>query len=98
MKKIAVWLGRSATFFPAPMAPFVSFDDEENQGTRLLRVYPSDTNMRSCSSCGLQSEMNNRNQRKPGIVYSKSRPLPTDTANGLKLPRMESSLPASPFL
>lgn len=46
MEQVAASLGRSATFFSTPTALFVTFDDDEAQGTRLLRVYPSDTNLR----------------------------------------------------
>jgi len=46
MERVATLLGRSATFFSTPTALFVTFDDEEARATRLLRVYPSETNLR----------------------------------------------------
>lgn len=45
MEQVAESLGRSAAFFSTPTALFVSFDDAP-QSTRLIRVYPSDTNLR----------------------------------------------------
>lgn len=45
MEQVAASLGRSATFFSTPTALFVTFDDHV-QATRLLRVYPSDTDLR----------------------------------------------------
>lgn len=44
MEQVAAALGRPATFFSTPTALFVTFD-EEWDGTRLLRVYPGDTNL-----------------------------------------------------
>jgi len=44
MEQVAAALHRPATFFSTPTALFVTFDDEAH-GTRLLRVYPSDTNL-----------------------------------------------------
>lgn len=44
MEQVAAALGCPATFFSTPTALFVTFDDER-YGTRLLRVYPSDTNL-----------------------------------------------------
>ena len=44
MEQAAAAIGRSATFFSTPTALFVTFDDERH-GTRLLRVYPGDTNL-----------------------------------------------------
>ncbi|MGB7327501.1 MAG: threonine/serine exporter family protein, partial [Rubripirellula sp.] len=46
MEQVATSLGRSATFFSTPTALFVTFDDDIDQGTRLMRVYPGDTNLR----------------------------------------------------
>ncbi len=45
MEQVAASLGKSAAFFSTPTALFVTFDDER-QSTRLLRVYPGDTNLR----------------------------------------------------
>lgn len=42
MEQVAASLGREATFFSTPTALFVTFGRDE---TRLLRVYPSDTNL-----------------------------------------------------
>ncbi|MCA9215117.1 MAG: threonine/serine exporter family protein [Planctomycetales bacterium] len=44
MELVAAALGQPATFFSTPTALFVTFADE-SQGTRLLRVYPGDTNL-----------------------------------------------------
>ena len=44
MELVAAALGLPATFFSTPTALFVTFDDESH-GTRLLRVYPGDTNL-----------------------------------------------------
>ncbi|MCA9075857.1 MAG: threonine/serine exporter family protein [Planctomycetaceae bacterium] len=44
MELVAAALGRPATFFSTPTAIFVTFDDEAH-GTRLLRVYPGNTNL-----------------------------------------------------
>ena len=44
MEQVAAALGQPATFFSTPTALFVTFADEL-QGTRLLRVYPGDTNL-----------------------------------------------------
>jgi len=44
MEQVATALDLPATFFSTPTALFVTFADE-SQGTRLLRVYPGDTNL-----------------------------------------------------
>lgn len=44
MEQVAAALGRPASFFSTPTALFVTFDDER-YGTRLLRVFPGDTNL-----------------------------------------------------
>lgn len=44
MEQVAAALARPATFFSTPTALFVTFEDEAH-GTRLLRVYPGDTNL-----------------------------------------------------
>ncbi|WP_206028506.1 threonine/serine exporter family protein [Thalassoroseus pseudoceratinae] len=44
MELVAAALEQPATFFSTPTALFATFDDEP-QGTRLLRVYPGDTNL-----------------------------------------------------
>ncbi len=44
MEQVATALGRQATFFSTPTSLFVTFDDER-YGTRMLRVYPSKTNL-----------------------------------------------------
>lgn len=44
MELVAAALGQPATFFSTPTALFVTFADE-SKGTRLLRVYPSDTHL-----------------------------------------------------
>ncbi len=46
MEQVAASLGRSATFFSTPTALFVTFNDDGDQNTRLLRVYPGETNLR----------------------------------------------------
>lgn len=45
MEQVAASLGRSTAFFSTPTALFITFD-QENESTRLLRVYPGDTNLR----------------------------------------------------
>lgn len=44
MEDVAAFLGRPATFFSTPTSLFITFDHEEGR-TRLLRVYPCDTNL-----------------------------------------------------
>ncbi len=44
MEQVAAALGRPTTFFSTPTALWVTFDDERH-GTRLLRVYPGNTNL-----------------------------------------------------
>ncbi|WP_404310567.1 threonine/serine exporter family protein [Neorhodopirellula lusitana] len=44
MEQVATSLGKSATFFSTPTALFVTFDGEI-KSTRLIRVYPCDTNL-----------------------------------------------------
>lgn len=44
MEQVAAALGRPATFFSTPTALFVTFNDDRH-GTRLLRVFPGDTNL-----------------------------------------------------
>lgn len=54
MEQVAAALGRPASFFSTPTALFVTFDDERH-GTRLLRVFPGDTNLgRYAELFGLQ--------------------------------------------
>ncbi|TWT73071.1 hypothetical protein CA85_15370 [Allorhodopirellula solitaria] len=44
MEEVAAFLGEPATFFSTPTSLFITFTHEEGH-TRLLRVYPSDTNL-----------------------------------------------------
>ncbi|TWU48241.1 threonine/serine exporter family protein [Rubripirellula reticaptiva] len=66
MEQVAASLGRSATFFSTPTALFVTFDDDVDQGTRLVRVFPGDTNLRRYAELfELQAAIQNEGLQPP---------------------------------
>ena len=71
MESVAAALGQPATFFSTPTALFVAFDDE-SQGTRLLRVYPGDTNLAMYAELfGLQQVyLNLRHKSEPAPWFT----------------------------